>query len=77
MGGKVNDIGDTIRVVHDGMRSVYFSTHSFVIVMLPDGKETKAIVQHTAKEATGIMQLTANNVSEVMSSCSSNPNPIA
>ena len=36
--------------------------------MRTDGKETKAIVQQTAKEAIAIMQLMANNASEVKSS---------
>ena len=35
--------------------------------MRTDGKETKAIVQQTAKEAMAIMQLMADNVSEVKS----------
>jgi hypothetical protein len=30
-----------------------------------DGKETKVIVQQTAREATAIMQLMATNVDEV------------
>ena len=34
-------------------------------VYAPDGKETKAIVQQTGREATAIMQLLANNVDEV------------
>ena len=36
--------------------------------ILPDGKETKAMVQQTTRETNAIMQLMANNVSEVMSS---------
>ena len=36
--------------------------------MRSDGKETKTIVQQTAKEAIAIMQLMANNASEVKSS---------
>ena len=43
--------------------------------MLPDGKETKAIVQQTVKEAAANMLLLANDVTEVMSSSSCNPNP--
>ena len=37
-----------------------------------DGKETKAMVQQTAKDATAIMQLMANNVTKVMSPHSCN-----
>ena len=36
--------------------------------MRTDGKETKSVVQQTAKEAIAIMQLMANNASEVKSS---------
>jgi hypothetical protein len=33
--------------------------------MRPDGKETKVIVQQTARDTTAIMQLMANDVDEV------------
>ena len=39
--------------------------------MWPDGKETKAMVQQTARDMTAIV----NNVSEVTSSSVINPNP--
>ena len=35
--------------------------------MLPDGKETKVIIRHTANEATAITQLMANDVSGIKS----------
>jgi hypothetical protein len=48
------------------MRHIFLSIPSGTFIW-PDGKDTKAMVQQTAKEATAIMQLMATNASEVMS----------
>ena len=66
-----------------GTRSDWYSTvrdkHDFLlnppsISVWLDGKETKSIVQETARETTALMQLTANDVGEIKSSSSRNPN---
>ena len=49
------------------MRDI-FHIDSVVNVYSLDGKETKVIVQQTAREATALMQLMANNVDEVKGS---------
>ncbi|KAH9061872.1 hypothetical protein EDB87DRAFT_1609873 [Lactarius vividus] len=50
---KVTRIDDEVKGVDDKVK-----------VVLDDGKETKVIVQQTAREATAIMQFMANNVDE-------------
>ncbi|KAH9023652.1 hypothetical protein EDB84DRAFT_470111 [Lactarius hengduanensis] len=58
---KVTKIDDEVKGVDDKVNDVGDSVKS----ILDDGKETKVIVQKTAREATAIIQLMANNIDEV------------